>query len=52
VLKERGRRRRVRSMGGKSVVKTKLSSTNDYITYISNWTSMIEGRGREGEGGD
>jgi hypothetical protein len=31
VLKERGRRMRARSMGGKSVVKTKLSSTNDYI---------------------
>ena len=30
-MKERGRRRRARSMGGKSVVKTKLSSTNDYI---------------------
>ena len=34
-------------MGGMSVVKTKLSSTNDCITYISNWTSMIEVR--EGE---
>ena len=50
VLKERGRRMRARSMGGKSVVKTKLNSTNDYITYISN-LDKYDRREREGTNG-